>query len=92
MKIKTLFGFLLLLFLVFNSMSCGSAKVGDNPASVAEAEEILAKKAKKQNKIARKEKKKATKAYWKRQSKDARKSVKRNAKRQRKMARRNKRR
>ena len=56
MKIKTLFSFLLLLFLVFNSTSCGTAKVGENPASVAEAEEILAKKAKRQRKLARKNK------------------------------------
>jgi DNA-directed RNA polymerase subunit F len=91
MKIKTLFGFLLLLFLVFNSTSCGSAKVGENPATVAEAEEILAKKTKKQNKIAKKEKRKAYKAYWNKQSKDAHKSVKRNAKRQRKLARQKKR-
>ena len=87
MKINTFIGLLLLLILGLTYTGCGSAKVGENPASVAEAEEILAKKAKKQNKIAKKEKKKAYKIYWKKQSKQARKSVKRNAKRQRKLAR-----
>lgn len=88
MKIKTFFGLLLLLIIGLTSTSCGTPKVGENPSSVAEAEEILAKKAKKQSKIAKKEKKKAYKIYWKKQSKEARKSVKRNAKRQRKLARR----
>ena len=49
MKIKTFIGLLLLLIIGLTSTSCGSAKVGENPSSVAEAEEILAKKAKKQS-------------------------------------------
>jgi lysylphosphatidylglycerol synthetase-like protein (DUF2156 family) len=60
MKIKTFIGLLLLLIIGLTSTHCGAAKVGENPSSVAEAEEILAKKAKKQSKIAKKEKKKCT--------------------------------
>ena len=46
MKIKTFFGLLLLLIIGLTSTSCGTPKVGENPSSVAEAEEILAKKKK----------------------------------------------
>lgn len=87
MKIKTLFKVLLLLFALILSTNCKSPKLGSTPATVEEAEELLAKQQKAKNKIAKKEKKKAYKRFWKMQSKEAKKSIKRNARRQKKIAR-----
>jgi len=86
MKIRTFFH-LFVLCIVLNSTACRSSAPGNNPASVEEAEQQLAKKAKKDAKASRREMRQAKKAYWKRQSKAARKSVKRNEKSQKKAAR-----
>jgi hypothetical protein len=86
MKIITFLTFFLLLLFSIEVSSCGTPKVGNTPATVEEAEAILAKQAKKKAKAAdKKAKKEAYKRFWKMQSKEAKKSIKRNKRRQKKI-------
>lgn len=87
MKIKTFLYSLLLLFVASNLVGCGSTKPDKLPATEEEAQEQLAKKAKKQAKAAKKEQKIAYKHFWSLQSKEAKKSIKRNKKMQKRIAR-----
>ena len=86
MKIKTIFH-LLLLFLILTIGSCASSGPGKTPASVEEAEKMLAKQDKERTKQAKKEQKEAYKRFWAMQSKDARKSIKQNKRRNKRLAR-----
>jgi len=79
MNSKTFFILFVLLLGIFSS--CGSTKPGKTPASVEEAESIIAKERKKKAKIAKKQKRAAEKHYWSLQSKEAKKSIKRNRRR-----------
>ncbi|MFN5148475.1 MAG: hypothetical protein ACK457_13260 [Flavobacteriia bacterium] len=85
MKIITFLTFFLLLLFSIEVSSCGTPKIGNTPATVEEAEAILAKQAKKKAKAAKKAKKEAYKRFWKMQSKEAKKSIKRNKRRQKKI-------
>jgi hypothetical protein len=86
-----MFFHLFLLCVALNLTACRSPAPGNAPATVAEAEKQMAKKAAKNANASRREAKKAKKAYWKRQSKAARQSVKRNERAQKKLARQRKR-
>lgn len=79
---KTLFFPVLVCGVLFFTPACGSSrKLEKTPATVAESEELLAKKRKKESKAALKEAKAVNKNYWSMQSKEAKKSIKRNQKR-----------
>lgn len=65
-------------------VQCGSKNPENTPATVEEAEKILAEKREKDIKNSKKARKKALKENLKRQSKQVRKSIKRNAKKQKK--------
>lgn len=86
MNIKT---FLLLLLLLGASTlpSCSSTQPGQTPATVEDAEKMLAKQAKAKSKQAKKETKAAQKHFWSLQSKEARKSIKKNKRRNKRLAR-----
>lgn len=85
MKILTFITVFLLLTTGLTAISCGAPKLGSTPATVEEAEAILAKQAKEKAKIAKKERKKAYKRFWKMQTKEAKKSIKKNNRRQKKI-------
>lgn len=88
MQIKTII-FILLLLLTGSISSCKStdAPGTNNPPSVKEAEEQLAKQKKEQAKINAKAKKAAYDRYWSMQTKEAKNRIKRNNKRLKKEAR-----
>jgi ABC-type uncharacterized transport system YnjBCD substrate-binding protein len=88
MQIKTII-IILLLLLAGSISSCKStdAPGTNNPQSVKEAEEQLAKQKKEQAKINAKAKKAAYDRYWSMQTKEAKNRIKRNNKRLKKEAR-----
>jgi hypothetical protein len=90
MNIKTFLP-LILLFTLSILGSCSSTKPGQTPATVEDAEKMLAKQAKTNGRKAKKEQKAAQKHFWSLQSKEAKKSIKKNAKRNKRMARERKR-
>ena len=77
MNIKTFITLLLLLSLPLLE-GCSSTKPGQTPATVEDAEKMLAKQSKAKQKQAKKETKAAQKHFWSLQSKEARKSIKKN--------------
>ncbi len=83
MKFKTIYTLTLLFFLLIFDQ-CGSKNPENTPATVEEAEKILAKKREDDIKHSQKARKKALKENFKNQSKQVRKSIKRNAKKQKK--------
>lgn len=89
MKVRTFYR-VLLLFLAINLLSCGSKNPAATPLTVEQAEKEMAKKKKKQAKLAKREQKKAYKHYWSLQTKEAKKSIKKNRKRQKRIAKRRK--
>ena len=86
MNIKT-FLILFLLFALLGTPSCSSTQPGKTPATVEDAEKMLAKQAKANAKKAKKEQKAAQKHFWSLQSEEAKKSIKKNKKRNKRMAR-----
>lgn len=86
MNIKTFLMLLLLLGLTA-TQSCSSTKPGQTPATVEDAEKMLAKQSKEKSKQAKKETKAAQKHFWSLQSKEAKKSIKKNKRRNKRLAR-----
>lgn len=86
MNIKT-FLILLLLLGLSTVQSCSSTQPGQTPATVEDAEKMLAKQAKANAKQAKKDTKAAQKHFWSLQSKEAKKSIKKNKRRNKRMAR-----
>jgi predicted Rossmann fold nucleotide-binding protein DprA/Smf involved in DNA uptake len=64
--------------------SCGSSKVAKTYDTVEDSEKALAKKRKKERKLALKEAKAVNKRHWDNQTKAAKKSIKKNKKRMKK--------
>ena len=74
MNIKT-FLILFLLFALFGTPSCSSTQPGQTPATVEDAEKMLAKQAKANAKKAKKEQKAAQKHFWSLQLKELESAV-----------------